>query len=128
MPVFVRGYVVCGGCGKSATVRGEVAGAVNGGIELWWKDLPEGWEIFSRGRNVASAYCSAKCNKHSAVMGYADFRGKEKKTEATYDERTAEKLLELMETASTTSAVNADTILAAIEAVLSAWRKGVQPA
>jgi hypothetical protein len=126
MPVFVRGYVVCEGCGKSVSVRGQVSARGGSDFELWWQNLPEGWAIHHRGRSYALAYCSSRCNKHSAVMGSPDFTGKTKVPDDKFDARTVDKIFEMLETSSA-GAAGADVILAAIEAVLMAWRQKGQP-
>lgn len=118
MPAYLRGFVVCDGCGRVATASAQVSSRHE--FELWW-DLPEGWQLFSRGRGTTSVYCSTKCNAHRAVMSYPDQVGRAKQDPDAFDARTMDKLYELIESASGSSA---DAVLAAIEAVLSAWRRG----
>lgn len=67
-------------------------------------------------------YCSRSCNTHSASMGYPDQQGRGDPDAATFDVRTLDKLYELIEIG-TKKSTGADNILAAIEAVLIAWRK-----
>lgn len=124
MPAYVRGYVVCETCGKTASARAQVS--ERDGTELWWRELPEGWQLFARGKQTVLAYCSSKCNTKSAVIGWPDFTGKRSADTDAFDARTVDKVFELLETASSGKA-GADTILAAIEAVLMAWRKSGQP-
>jgi len=122
MAVYVRGYVVCNGCGKSASARAVVSESNR--LQLWWEP-PAGWQLFGRGGQAMRAYCSGQCNEHSAVMGSPDYVGKKKTETDAFDARTVDKVFELLEAAS--GKTGADTILAAIEAVLLAWRKGGQP-
>lgn len=123
VPAYVRGYVVCDGCGKTATASAQVSSRHD--FELWW-DLPEGWQLFSRGRSTTSVFCSSKCNKNRAVMSYPDQQGKSKLEPNAFDVRTLDKLYELIENGASGS--SADNLLAAIEAVLVAWRRRGVPA
>jgi hypothetical protein len=120
VPAFVRGYVVCDGCGKTSSATAQVSSRHD--FELWW-DLPQGWQLFGRGHNSTSVYCSSSCNKHRAVMGYPDQEGRTKQDPSAFDVRTLDKVYELIEHASGGS--SADNVLAAIEAVLTAWRQKV---
>lgn len=118
MPAYMRGFVVCDGCGKAANASAQVSD--RNGIELWW-DLPEGWQLFGRGRSSISVFCSSKCNSHRAVMSYPDQTGRAKQDPQAFDVRTLDKIYELIESAAHGS--TADNVLAAIEAVLTAWRQ-----
>lgn len=93
-------------------------------LELWW-DLPQGWEVFTRGQNGVRAYCSSGCNKHSAVMGSPDQRGSRVSEAQSFDARTMDTLMGLLEMAAT--GARADDVIAALEAVLTAWRKSATP-
>jgi hypothetical protein len=119
--VYVRGYVVCDGCGKTATATATVS--TRHDFELWW-DLPEGWTLFGRGKGTNAVYCKSSCNKHSAVTGYPDQTGRRKEDPSAFDVRTLDKVYEMIESASGGS--SADNVLAAIEAVLMAWRQRPQ--
>lgn len=121
MPAHVRGFVVCDGedCNATVTVVARVASRGDH-PELWW-DLPEGWQLYARRHGGSVAFCSSRCNKQSATMGHPDFTGK-RHNETTYDVRTLDKLYELIEIGAKTSS-DADNVLAAIEAVLLAWRQ-----
>jgi hypothetical protein len=118
VPAYVRGFVVCDGCGKTATATAQVS--TRHDFELWW-DLPEGWQLFGRGRGNVAVYCQPSCNKHRAVMGYPDQEGKRKQAPNAFDARTLDKIYELIESAA--GSTSADNVLAAIEAVLMAWRQ-----
>lgn len=121
MPAYVRGYVVCEGCKKSANASARI-GEAFGKTSFWWT-LPEGWLLYDRhGGNVA-VYCSYGCNKHSAVMGYPSQTGKAP-PDGAFDERTIDKLYELIDVGSKGGA-SADNVLAALDAVLTAWRKRI---
>ena len=117
MPAFVRGYVICDGCGQTATATAQVS--TRHDFELWW-DLPEGWQLFGRGRGNVTVYCKPSCNSHRAVSGYPDQEGKRKAEPAKFDVRTLDKIYELIEAGHGSTA---DNVLAAIEAVLLAWRQ-----
>ena len=118
MPAFVRGFVICDGCGKTASASAQVSSRHD--FELWW-DLPEGWQLFGRGRNTTSVYCSRACNSHRAVMTYPDQEGKRKQDPSAFDVRTLDKVYEMIEAGA--GGAGADNVLAAIEAVLMAWRQ-----
>lgn len=120
MPAYVRGYVVCNGCGTSANASAYIGEAWSKTSFRW--QLPEGWLLFEpRGHGNVSVYCSHGCNKHSAVMGYPSQTG-QARPDDTFDARTVDKLHELVDVVAKGSATS-DNVLAAIEAVLIAWRK-----
>jgi len=118
VPAHVRGLVVCDGCGKTATVTASVSTRPD--FELWW-DLPVGWRLYGRGRGSVAVYCQSSCVKNSAVMGHPDQQGRRTSESSAYDARTLDKLYELIECAA--GDISADNVLAAIEAVLFAWRQ-----
>lgn len=122
MPAFVRGFVVCDGCGKTANASAEVS--ARDGVELWW-DLPKDWLLYARGRATTIVYCSTACRPKTGAWGYPDQIGR-RKSASTFDVHTLDKVYELIESAA--CGAGADNILAAIEAVLTAWRRqGVAP-
>ena len=120
MPAYVRGYVVCEGCTKSANASARI-GEAFGKTSFWWT-LPEGWLLYeNRGHGNVSVFCSYGCNKHSAVMGYPTQTG-QAHVDNAFDERTIDKLYELIDVG-TKSGASADNVLSALEAVLIAWRQ-----
>lgn len=120
MPAYVRGYVVCEGCKKSANASAVIGEAWNR-TGFWWT-LPENWILYEpRGHGNVRVYCSYECNKHSAVMSYPSQTGKAP-VDGSFDERTIDKLYELIDVGAKGGA-SADNVLAALEAVLSAWRQ-----
>jgi hypothetical protein len=119
VPAFLRGFIVCDGCGTTATVTAKVSARDH--TDLWW-DLPTGWQLFGRGHNGVIVYCSRACNTNGASMGYPDQQGRGNLDPATFDVRTLDKLYELIEIGAKKS-TGADNVLAAIEAVLIAWRQ-----
>lgn len=122
MPAYVRGYVVCEGCKKSANASASIGRAWDK-TSFWWT-LPEGWLLYDSGHHGnVRVYCSYECNKHSAVMGYPSQTGKAP-PDGAFDERTIDKLYELIDVGVRGNAT-ADNVLSAIDAVLTAWRKRV---
>ncbi len=119
MTAYLRGYVVCDACGKTASATATFG--TRGGPDMYWS-LPEGWLAYTRNQWQARVYCGYGCNKHSAVMGSPDVTGKRKHADVKYDPRTMDKLIELIETSSG-SGIEADAVLSALEAVLMAWRQ-----
>lgn len=121
MPAYVRGYIVCEGCGKAANATASIGRAWDK-TSFWWT-LPEGWILYDArsGHGNVRVYCSYGCNKHSAVMGYPTQTGKAPASNA-FDMRTMDKIYEMVE-ASAREGSTADAVLTAMEAVLLAWRK-----
>jgi hypothetical protein len=120
MPAYVRGYVVCEGCKKSANASAYIGEAWSK-TSFTWK-LPEGWVLYeTKGHGNVRVYCSYACNKHSAVMGSPSQTG-QAPIDNAFDERTVDKLYELVDIG-VKGGASADNVLAAIEAVLNAWRK-----
>lgn len=120
MPAYVRGYVVCNGCGTSANCAAYIGEAWSK-TSFTWK-LPEGWLLYEpRGHGNVSVFCSYGCNKHSAVMGYPSQTG-QAPVDGAFDARTIDKLYELIDVGVKGDAT-ADNVLSALEAVLAAWRK-----
>lgn len=120
MPAYVRGYVVCNGCGTSANASAYIGEAWSK-TSFTWK-LPEGWALYeSRGHGNVAVFCSHGCNKHSAGMGYPTQTGRTP-VDGAFDERTIDKLYELIDVGAKGDA-SADNVLSALEAVLTAWRK-----
>lgn len=119
MPAYMRGFIVCDGCGKAANASASIGRAWDK-TSFWWT-LPEGWLLYNSGHHGNTrVYCSYECNKHSAVMGYPTQTGKAPAS-GEFDERTIDKLHELIQISSGTN--GADAVLSAIEAVLVAWRQ-----
>lgn len=121
MPAFVRGYVVCDGCGKSENAPAAVGQAWDK-ADFWW-ELPEGWLLYNpRGHGSVRVYCSYTCNKKSAVMGSPTQTG-HRRASGEFDAQTIDKIYEMVEIGMRQGA-SADAVLTAMEAVLLAWRKG----
>jgi hypothetical protein len=120
MPAYVRGYVVCEGCKKSANASAYIGQAWDKASFTW--TLPEGWQLYEpRGHGYVRVFCSYECNKHSAVMGYPNQTGQALPVGA-FDERTIDKIYEMVDVGMNSNA-DANNVLAAIEAVLIAWRQ-----
>ncbi len=122
MPAYVRGYLVCNGCGTAVNAPAYIGQAWDK-TSFTWK-LPEGWILYEpRGHGNVAVYCSYACNKHSAVMGSPSQTG-HARPENAFDERTIDKLYELIDVGVRGNAT-ADNVLSAIDAVLTAWRQRV---
>lgn len=120
MPAYVRGYLVCNGCGTAVNAPAYIGQAWDK-TSFTWK-LPEGWILYEpRGHGNIAVYCSYACNKHSAVMGSPSQTG-HARPENAFDERTIDKLYELIDVGVRGNAT-ADNVLSALEAVLTAWRQ-----
>jgi hypothetical protein len=120
MPAYVRGYLVCNGCGTAVNAPAYIGQAWDK-TSFTWK-LPEGWILYEpRGHGNVAVYCSYACNKHSAVMGSPSQTG-HARPENAFDERTIDKLYELIDVGVRGNAT-ADNVLSALEAVLTAWRQ-----
>lgn len=121
MGATLRGYITCDTCHRTVTVVAEVS--TRDGVELWW-ELPEKWELYGKNRGRMSAYCSSKCRSAVKNIGqsWPDQTGKARVRADAFDADTVGKVFELIEAGA--GSASADQILAAIEAVLIAWRKG----
>lgn len=123
MPAFVRGMLRCDACRKTVYAKAKIDITFSK-IELRW-ELPANWVIYDRDRAVR-VFCQYGCSGYAMPTYGADQRGYASNETAAQGHEALDRLRDLLEVARTEN-VSADTILDAIEAVLTAYRGTPEP-